>query len=259
MSSASEFVPLRTDPPPPVTTTLWLRTVVFLAMLGATATVLVVEYMSSPGDVARHPLVLASQVVWLVLLIRWSRSSLENVAALVPATRYSADPDPGLVTVLWVVAFVAPLVAAVVIGWLGSALSDGVGATSAMILVVLSALVVMWLPFRYHVLHARRLGAPSVTMVAWFWAPLIATVGGLSILALGLQDELAADGMSAGDRLVGAVLAYGIGGVVFAMSTWRAITVFDEVIDIRWNRWRTEWEQTLEDMAAQPPPGPELG
>jgi hypothetical protein len=33
--------------------------------------------------------------------------------------------------------------------------------------------------------------------------------------------------------------------------------VFDEVIELRWIRWRNEWEQTLVAFAAQPPPGPE--
>jgi hypothetical protein len=33
--------------------------------------------------------------------------------------------------------------------------------------------------------------------------------------------------------------------------------VFDEVIELRWMRWRTEWEQTLVAFASQPPPGPE--
>jgi hypothetical protein len=41
------------------------------------------------------------------------------------------------------------------------------------------------------------------------------------------------------------------------LSTWRATTVFDEVVELRWIRWRTEWEQTLAAFAAQPAPGPE--
>jgi hypothetical protein len=50
---------------------------------------------------------------------------------------------------------------------------------------------------------------------------------------------------------------YGVPALMFTMSTWRATTVFDEVIELRWLRWRTEWDQTLLALAAQPPPGPE--
>jgi hypothetical protein len=50
---------------------------------------------------------------------------------------------------------------------------------------------------------------------------------------------------------------FGLPALVFALTTWRATTVFDEVVDLRWRRWRGEWEQTLLSIAAQPPPGPE--
>ena len=45
--------------------------------------------------------------------------------------------------------------------------------------------------------------------------------------------------------------------LMFALATRRAITVFDEVIDLRWRRWKIEWENTLEDFVCQPAPGPE--
>ena len=45
--------------------------------------------------------------------------------------------------------------------------------------------------------------------------------------------------------------------LLFTLSTWRAVTVFDEVLELRWQRWKTEWEQTLAAMARQPEPGPE--
>jgi len=44
-----------------------------------------------------------------------------------------------------------------------------------------------------------------------------------------------------------AVLPNLLAAAVFAWSTWRAIAVFDEVIDLRWRRWKSDWEQTLAD------------
>ena len=59
------------------------------------------------------------------------------------------------------------------------------------------------------------------------------------------------------ERTVQMAVIYGVPAFVFALSTWRATTVFDEVIDLRWRRWRTEWEMTLLELASQPAPGPE--
>ena len=64
--------------------------------------------------------------------------------------------------------------------------------------------------------------------------------------------------MTAAERSIQTAVVYGIPAFVFALSTWRATTVFDEVIDLRWRRWRTEWETTLLELASQPAPGPEL-
>ena len=59
------------------------------------------------------------------------------------------------------------------------------------------------------------------------------------------------------DSVIGVGGIYGLAAGVFALSTWRAVTVFDEVIDLRWQRWKTEWEQTMVDLAAEPAPPPE--
>jgi hypothetical protein len=86
---------------------------------------------------------------------------------------------------------------------------------------------------------------------------LLAGVGVLLVMSVGLGDLLADDGLESSERLLQVGVAYAVPMFVFALSTWRAITVFDEVIDLRWRRWRTEWEQTLSYLAAQPAPGPE--
>jgi len=76
-------------------------------------------------------------------------------------------------------------------------------------------------------------------------------------MALGLHETLAEDGFTDLERTVQVGVLYAVPALMFAMSTWRATTVFDEVIELRWLRWRTEWEQTMVAFAAQPPPGPE--
>ncbi len=86
---------------------------------------------------------------------------------------------------------------------------------------------------------------------------MIAVVGVLIAMALGLHDQLADGGFTDLDRTIQVGVLYGVPALMFAMSTWRATTVFDEVIELRWLRWRSEWEQTLVAFAAQPPPGPE--
>jgi hypothetical protein len=86
-------------------------------------------------------------------------------------------------------------------------------------------------------------------------APLVC--GLVLMLSLGLGDLLADEGLAPSERLLQVGVAYAVPMFVFALSTWRAIRVFDEVIDLRWRRWRAEWEQTLGALAAQPAPGPE--
>jgi hypothetical protein len=115
----------------------------------------------------------------------------------------------------------------------------------------------VWLPFRYHVRQAHRIGAPVAVVAAWFWLPLVTVVGVLAAMALGLHDLLATDGFTDLERTVQVGVLYGVPALMFAMTTWRATTVFDEVLELRWIRWRNEWEQTLAAFAAQPAPGPE--
>ena len=87
--------------------------------------------------------------------------------------------------------------------------------------------------------------------------PLVSVVGVLLINALGLDELLSEGGLTDAERTLQVGIVYGIPALIFALATWRATTVFDEVIDLRWRRWRTEWHQTLDAMAAQPAPGPE--
>ena len=86
---------------------------------------------------------------------------------------------------------------------------------------------------------------------------MLAVVGALATMALGLRDNLAEGGFTDLERTLQIGVLYGVPALVFAVSTWRATTVFVEVIELRWTRWRNEWEQTLAAFVAQPPPGPE--
>ena len=117
--------------------------------------------------------------------------------------------------------------------------------------------MLVWLPFRYHVRQAHRIGAPVSVVAAWFWLPLVTAVGVFLAMALGLHELLADNGFTDLERTVQVAVLYGVPALMFAMTTWRATTVFDEVIELRWMRWRNEWEQTLAAFAAQPVPGPE--
>ena len=94
-------------------------------------------------------------------------------------------------------------------------------------------------------------------LVGWFWLSLVALVGALAIVSLGFDDMLGEGGLTSTERVVRLAVAYGVPMFVFTLTTWRATTVIDEVVDLRWRRWRAAWEQTLNDMAAQPPPPPE--
>jgi hypothetical protein len=94
-------------------------------------------------------------------------------------------------------------------------------------------------------------------VAAWFWLPLFAAVGVFMAMGLGWHDLLADNGFTDLERTVQVAVLYGVPALMFAMTTWRATTVFDEVIELRWIRWRNEWEQTLAAFEAQPAPGPE--
>lgn len=255
-----EFVPLRTDPPPNLLSTWWLRYLLLLLMILAIATSLLVERASSPGDVVSSAPVIGLHLSAAALLVVWSDRAMRNAALLVPPTRYRQAARGWVATVLWLVALCAPVVAGAVVSSLRRRAEDPVndgGVLTATVVIALLAAVVVYLPFRYHARHAQRIGAPHSVFLQWFWLPLLAAVACIGALALGLDQMLAEDGWTAGDRVARVAVGYGAPVLLFALSTWRAVTVFDEVIDIRWRRWRTEWEQTLADMSAQPPPGPE--
>ncbi len=257
MSDPSRFVPLRTDPPPTLAPTLWIRSALALAILLTAVTVRVADVADRAGEPFPGPTTVVPHVGVVVLLIVWSGRAMANVDLIMPPTRYGQDARAVLAGILWVVAFAVPAMAVAVVGRIGSEFADveALGPTLATIAVVLVALLAAWSPFRYHVLHAGRIGAPRGIMTLWFWAPLTTFVGGLTVLAFVQRERFGGDPSFEGAVGVGAV--YGLAAAVFGWSTWRAITVFDEVIDLRWQRWKVEWEQTLADLVAQPAPPPE--
>lgn len=252
------FTPLRSEPPPHLFATWWLRYLLALAQLTGIAVVLLREY-AVPGGMDAA-MVVIPHVMAAVMLVGWSALAMLDAARLVPATRYQQPSRAWVAVLLWLTAYAAPVAAASVIDRVRERFADsgddlvpiavGTGA-------VLVCFLLVWLPFRYHVRQAHRIGAPVAVVAAWFWLPLLAVVGVLAAMALGLQDTLAEGGFTDLERTVQVGVLYGVPALMFAMSTWRATTVFDEVIELRWMRWRNEWEQTLAALAAQPAPGPE--
>jgi len=257
MLEPKPFVPLRADPPPALATTLWTRSALVLAAMIAAVTVVIVDVFDGAGSPLSTGAVLLPHVGVIALLVVWSGRAIGNVDALVPPTRYRNGASGALAGWLWVAGFSVPVLAAAAVARIGSRFADpeAVGPTLATVAVVLVALLVAWLPFRYHALVAGRIGAPHLIMSLWFWAPITAFVGGLSCLAFAGRYGASAPS----DRPIGIGGIYGLAVAVFAGSTWRAVTVFDEVIDLRWRRWKHDWEHTLAEMVAQPAPGPELG
>ena len=252
------FEPLRSEPPPRLFATWWLRYLLALSQLVGIAVVLMREY-AVPGAMDTM-FVVVPHVMAAVMLVGWSALAMLDAARLVPATRYRQPSRAWVAVVLWLGAFAAPVGALAVIDGLRERFADstddllpiaiGVGA-------LLACFVLVWLPFRYHVRQAHRIGAPVSVVAAWFWLPLLTAVGVVTAMALGVHDTLADDGFTALERTVQVAVLYGVPALMFAMTTWRATTVFDEVIELRWMRWRNEWEQTLAAFAAQPVPGPE--
>lgn len=259
------FVPLRTDPPPKLLATWWVRYLLFLTQLVALGTVLMTEYAEGPGGVFETPVVMVPYVLAMLLVVVWSALAMLDAARLVPGTRYQPPSRASVVTVLWLLAFAAPVVAVRVVVWAQDRLDEDAAAGGsadapvvvAMIAAVLVCFLLVWAPFRYHVRQAHRIGAAPRVMQAWFWMPLVATVGALLIDALGLRDMLEEGGLTDLERTIELGVVFGLPALVMALVTWRATTVFDEVIDIRWRRWKHEWEQTIASMTAQPPPPPE--
>ena len=256
---SSDFSPLRIDPPPTLVATWWLRSAVLLSMLVALGVTMWTEYQGAAGDVITSPLVQGTHLFAGLLLVLWSFLAMGNAGRIVPASRYQKRSSGLTAVALWILAAAAPFGAIAVARLLEDRLDDpeDLVGFSLMVVAVLLAFLLLWLPFRYHTRQASRVGAPHRAMLGWFFAPLLAAVGGVVAVSIGLGQTLSENGLEPSERLVQVGVAYGLPMLVFAMSTWRAITVFDEVVDLRWRRWRTEWEQTLGDLAAQPTPGPE--
>ncbi len=255
----SPFAPLRTDPPPRIFATWWLRYLLFLAQLVGIAVVLLAEYAGDAREL-RPSSIVTPYLLSAVLLVSWSALAMIDAARLVPATAYRRRSSAPLVVVLWLLAFAAPAAAMRVVDWARDRFavdSDDLTVVAVTVAAVLVCFLVVWLPFHYHTLQAHRIGAPGRVVAAWFWLPLFTVVGALLIDVLGMRDVLAENGLTDLERTVEVGVLFGLPAFVFALATWRATTVFDEVIDLRWRRWRTEWEQTLLAMTMQPPPGPE--
>lgn len=252
------FAPLRSEPPPHLFATWWLRYLLALSQLTAIAVVLLREY-AVPGGMGAA-IVVIPHAMAAVMLVGWSALAMLDAARLVPASRYRQPPRAWVAVLLWLAAYGAPVAAMSVIDRVRERFSrggDDIVPVVAGVGAVLVCLLVVWLPFRYHVRQAHRIGAPVAVVAAWFWLPVLAVVGVLGAMALGLHDTLAADGFTDLERTIQVGVLYGVPALMFAMSTWRATTVFDEVIELRWMRWRAEWEQTLAALAAEPAPGPE--
>lgn len=252
---ARRFDPLRVAPPPDLVTTRWFRYGLVVATLLAVPVVPAVERVSSPGRLTTHPVVVVFHIAIVLLLVGWTARATENADRLLPPSRYRAAPRPRVAVGLWIAAFVAPLAVAVAARWFGddSVGSSAVAPAIVMAVVLVAAAVVVYAPFRYLASQARRIGVPPRDLTAWFWAPVLTGVGALSILGLGLGEDLATGGLSAEDRAFRVAVGYGLPALVFGLATARAVTVFDELIDLRRERWRVEWERTLAELAAQPP------
>ena len=252
------FKPLRSEPPPRLFATWWLRYLLALSQLVGIVVVLLREY-AVPGAIDELVVVIPHAMA-AVMLVGWSALAMLDAKRLVPATRYQQPSRWWVAVGLWLGAFAAPVVAIAAIDGLRERVTDGTDdllPVSVAVGVLFGCFVLVWLPVRYHMRQAHRIGAPVSVVAAWFWLPLFAIVGVLVAMALGLHDLLADNGVTDLERTVQVAVLYGVPALMFAMTTWRATTVFDEVIELRWLRWRSEWEQTLIAFAAQPAPGPE--
>ncbi len=256
---AEHFVPLRVEPPPRLFATWWLRYLLVLAQLVGIVVVMLTEY-AQPGGLVESSAVVTTYLLAACMLVCWSALAMLDAKRLVPATLYHRSSSALVAVVLWLVAFAAPVGAFRVVEWARARFADNpddVAVVTATIAAVLLCFVFVWLPFHYHTAQAHRIGAPVRVVAAWFWLPLITAVGVVLVDSLGLAEMLEDGGLTASERTVQVAVVFGAPALMFALCTWRATTVIDEVIDLRWRRWRKEWEQTLAAMAAQPPPGPE--
>ena len=257
-ATVESFKPLRSEPPPRLFATWWLRYLLVLSQLVGIVVVLLREYAVAGGTYVLF--VVVPHLMAGVMLVGWSALAMLDAARLVPGTRYRRPARAWVAVVLWLGALASPVAATAVVESVRRRFTAGTDDFAPMAIgtgAVLLCFLLMWLPFRYHVLQGQRIGAPVRVVAAWFWLPLLTLVGAFAAMALGLHDNLADDGFGDLERTLQIGVLYGVPALVFAVSTWRATTVFDEVIELRWMRWRNEWEQTLAAFVAQPPPGPE--
>ena len=254
-----DFVPLRSDPPPALVPTWWLRSAVVVFLCVVMGAMLWTEYQGASSDVVLSAAVWAAHGLAGMPLLLWSYLAMGNVGRIVPGSRYQRRPSGSMAVVLWLLAAAAPFGVIAVARWLDERLNDSedLAAVTMLVATVFVGLGLIWLPFGYHSRQASRVGAPHRVMLRWFFAPVLSGVGALVVVSVWLGGLLAADGLETSERLLQAGVVYAVPMSVFVFSTWRAITVFDEVIDLRWRRWRAEWEQTLGNLAALPVPGPE--
>lgn len=237
---------LRTDPPPVLMYTMWLRVVLALLMLGALGASLWFRYTSESNEAADAKWVVGLHAGVIGAIIVWSFVSMRNAAALVPATRYQTRSRGWVAASLWLVAIGAPIGGIVVSDAARELFDDPdhvnfVFVQMAIGFVVLS---IVWLPFRYLAVQSSRIGAARSVMFAWFWLPVLAIGGGQLIMALGLRSDLEADGWTDTERLIEAGVVYGLPMLLFALTAWRATSAFDSVISVRWRRWQIGWEQS---------------
>ncbi|MET0911492.1 MAG: hypothetical protein ABWZ99_18650, partial [Ilumatobacteraceae bacterium] len=178
-------MPLRSDPPPRLLATWWLRYLLVLTMLVGIAAVVMTEYASGPGGVAIAPVVVAPHVLAAMLLVTWSVFAMYDADRLVPATRYHRGSSCTLVAVLWLVAFAAPIGFIAVFSRAEEKFDDPDGDLAAVAITVVAAViatVLVWLPFGYLSGQARRIGAPHRAMVMWFVGSVVAAVGAAAIV-----------------------------------------------------------------------------
>ncbi len=155
--------------------------------------------------------VVVPHVMAAVMLVGWSALAMLDAARLVPATRYRRPSRAWVAVVLWLGAFAAPVIAATAIDRIQDRFEEGTDellSVSVAVGVVLACFILVWLPFRYHVRQAHRIGAPVNVVAAWFWLPLVALVGVLLAMALGLHDLLAENGFTDLERTVEVAVLY---------------------------------------------------
>jgi hypothetical protein len=242
---------VRSEPPPALLPTTGVRLLLLLAQFVGIAVAIMTEYSREAEESAAWSAVVPVYLIVALLLVTWSAFAMTNAARLVPATAYSRASSGFVAVLLWLIAFAAPVAAARAIesaqDRFDSAL-DSEGDTTILLVTVVAVLVsavLVWLPFRYHTVQAHRIGVPGRVVSSWFWLPVVAGVGALLIGSLGMSETLRDGGLTAVERAVQVGVLFGLPALVFAFATWRATTVFDEVIELRWSKWAREWDQSL--------------